>query len=82
MTKRAIVVQGLRVVTADGRCLVDDGCLDLAAGEVRQSIAFTSSAAANASASTATGAALNVEIARNHASQENECPAIATVAPG
>jgi peptide/nickel transport system ATP-binding protein len=34
MTKRAVVVQGLRIVTADGRCLVDDGCLDLAAGEV------------------------------------------------
>ena len=35
MTRQAVVVQGLRIVTADGRrCLVDDGCLDLAAGEV------------------------------------------------
>lgn len=35
MTEKAVVVRGLRVVTTDGgRCLVDDGCLDLAAGEV------------------------------------------------
>jgi oligopeptide/dipeptide ABC transporter ATP-binding protein len=34
MKERAVVVRGLRIVTADGRCLVDDGCLDLAAGEV------------------------------------------------
>jgi peptide/nickel transport system ATP-binding protein len=34
MTKPAVVVQDLRIVTADGRRLVDDGCLALAAGEV------------------------------------------------
>ncbi len=35
MTEKAVVVRGLRIVTSDGRrCLVDDGCLDLAAGEV------------------------------------------------
>jgi peptide/nickel transport system ATP-binding protein len=35
MTGKTVVVQGLRIVTTDGRrCLVDDGCLDLAAGEV------------------------------------------------
>jgi peptide/nickel transport system ATP-binding protein len=34
MKQRAVVVRGLRILTADGRCLVDDGCLDLAAGEV------------------------------------------------
>jgi peptide/nickel transport system ATP-binding protein len=35
MTETAVRVEGLRVVTIDGRrCLVDDGCLDLAAGEV------------------------------------------------
>jgi len=35
VTHQAVVVQGLRIVTADGRrCLVDDGCLAVAAGEV------------------------------------------------
>jgi len=35
MTGKAVVVQGLRIVTTDGRrCLVDDGCLELASGEV------------------------------------------------
>ena len=35
MTGKTVVVQGLRIATTDGRrCLVDDGCLDLAAGEV------------------------------------------------
>ncbi len=35
MTTRTVVVEGLRITTTDGRrCLVDDGCLELAAGEV------------------------------------------------
>jgi peptide/nickel transport system ATP-binding protein len=35
MTGKAVVVQGLRIVTTDGRrCLIDDGCLDLESGEV------------------------------------------------
>ncbi len=35
MTEKTVVVQGLRIATTDGRrCLVDDACLDLAAGEV------------------------------------------------